>query len=105
LKTKPFRIELFSEYPSNWKDLIEGKNETKKDKEERLAAKAEINAAKAGKLEKETPEEKAKRLAEETVKKPTREELGKLPLKDLREKYPKVKATSIKDFIDKVLAL
>lgn len=50
LKTKPSRIELFSEYPSNWNDLIEGKVETEKEKEARLAIEAERKAAEDAKL-------------------------------------------------------
>lgn len=137
LKTNPKRIELFSEFPSNWKELIKGKIETEAEKEVRLAAEAEaIEAAKAAAAEAnkeiigedagkndtleeaeaaeaaagsgESEAEKEARLAAEKAAedamKPSREDLMKMSLKDLREKYPDVKATSIKDFVDKVLA-
>lgn len=101
LKTNPKRIELFSEYPSNWKKLIEGKAETEDEKAERLAAEAELQAKKDSESDKEKPE--GEKPEGENLK-PSRENLMKMSLKDLREKYPEIKATSIKDFVDKVLA-
>ena len=130
LKTNPKRIDLFKTYPSNWKDLIEGKKETKKQKEARLAAEAEAEAAAEAKKEKETEELETEEISEkedvgsdieadaiaeakkassdapesssETVG-PDRKKLMSMSLTDLRKAYPKIKATSIKTFVDKVL--
>ncbi|MGD2113418.1 MAG: hypothetical protein PVG07_00085 [Acidobacteriota bacterium] len=141
LRTNPERIKLFSDYPSNWEQLIiDGvDSETAEEKEARLAAEAEAKAvAEANKSkEEETTEEaktdengqgsveeekaedtgetdaekEARLAAEEAVQgnaaseeKPSRDELMKMQLKDLRVKYPDIKATNIKDFVDKVLA-
>jgi hypothetical protein len=87
LKINPERIKLFSQYPSNWKDLIEGKEETEEDKETRLAIEAELKAASG-----EAP-------------KPSKEDLEKVTLKELKEKYPEIIAISKADFIEKILAL
>lgn len=132
LKTNPERISLFSKYPSNWEQmLIDGvDSETEEEKEARLAAEAEAEALKNSKTgqgsgegneggsDEETEEEKAARLAAEeearkaaegdgnkgNEEKPKREDLMKMQLKELRAKYPDIKANSIKDFVDKVLA-
>ena len=60
LKTNPERITLFSEFPSNWEQLIvEGlDSETEAEKEKRLAKEAEAKAA--GKKPKAKPKAKAK---------------------------------------------
>ena len=131
LKTNPERISLFSEYPSNWKKLIEGEIETEEQKEARIAAEAEKIEAKKGKeKDKKKTEKKAEKVvAEKTAEKVVegasektetkteeqkeenknseadRVELMKMSLSDLRKKYPEVKATSISAFVDKVLAL
>lgn len=91
LKTKPKRIELFSEYPSNWKKLIKGEAETAEEKTKRLAAEAEVQTAadakdkkeEPGKVEKEVNEpgveteaEKAARLLEEGKAEETGGEAG-----------------------------
>lgn len=123
LKTNPKRIELFSEYPSDWKELLAGKKkEGKKEKELRLAAEAEVKIAADKAAEAEV--KKDDKVSDETVKedsgknednvspgkdssteaKPSRKELEKMKFKDLRVRFPKIKATSTKDFIDKVLA-
>lgn len=127
LKTKPKRIELFSDFPSNWKAMIKGeaKVETDKELKKRLAIEAEEKAAKDKKpkveakpkaepeaTEKngtdtgagagaETEEEKTSRL--EVEKALLKDDLSKMKLEDLRKKYPDVKSTSIKDFVEKVL--
>ncbi len=99
LRTNPERISLFAEYPSNWETLIvEGaKPETKKEKEKRLAMEAEANSSK-GSDSKVLKDPKG-------VKNGLRRELLKLKLKDLRAKYPDVKANSIKDFVREVMRL
>ena len=118
LKTNPERIELFSEYPSNWKELIEGKIETEEERKKRIAAEAELAAAEA-----ELAAAEAELAAAEEGKKETeggdkeegeedgsvdisasREELMKMGLKELRKAYPNIKATSTEDFVNKVLA-
>ena len=101
LKTKPERIELFSDYPSNWKKMIDNNfvQETEEEKEKRLAIEAELEEKRIADLANETPEEKELRLAAEK-----REDLMKIGLKNLRIKYPNIKATSTKNFVDKVLA-
>ena len=93
LATNPERIRLFSDYPSNWETLIvDGvKSETKAQKEKRLAKEAELVAAKTGNAE------------ADKGKVPTKASLMKMSLRDLRAKYPFVKATSKKNFADKVL--
>lgn len=87
LKTNPERIKLFLEYPSNWKKLIEGEQETKEEQENRLSVEAE------------------KKAKDDTVSNPEREILMRIPLKDLRKKYPDIKATSTRVFVDKILSL
>lgn len=155
LKTNPRRIELFSDFPSNWKNLIKGEIETEAEKEVRLAVEAEaIEAAKAAaakanagidtdagkeeevkeevKVEGENDDAEAQAIKEaseaaeaaaagagtdsvqeavdaaekaaEDAMKPLREDLMKISLKDLRLKYPDISSTSIKGFVDKVLA-
>lgn len=103
LKTNPKRIELFSEYPSNWKDLVKKgvSSESDAEKEVRLAAEAEAKAvAEANKggngVNSETDTEKKS-------DKLSHDELMKITLKDLRIKYPEIKATSTKDFVNQVL--
>jgi len=88
LQTNPERIRLFAEYPSNWETMLfsNGHEETEANKELRLAAEAE-----------------AKVVANSDLK-PSRDELEKMSLKELRAMFPKVKATSIKAFLDKVFA-
>lgn len=116
LKTRPQRIELFSDYPSNWLDLVNGKAETEKQKEARLAAEAEATAAveAAENATKDNPEEVQEEdslevdaeteAQKEAEKEALKEELLKKSLADLRKLYPEVKATSIKAFVGKVLA-
>ena len=127
LKTNPERIRLFSEYPSNWEELLKGgKPESAKAKKARLAAEAEAEAVQAEKArlaaeaeankkgsgnETETEAEKEARLLDEeeaeaiaAEKEALGKELSKQSLADLRKTYPEIKATSIKDFVDKVLA-
>lgn len=119
LKTNPERITLFDVYPSNWAELIVGgvKKVSKEETEARLAAEAErqvfldsVDETEEGVVDNKDNEneaEKEARLAAEAAIgniKPSREELMKMSLKDLRSKYPEVKATSIKDFVEKVLA-
>lgn len=141
LRTKPERINLFSEYPSNWKELIGGKVETDKEKEARLAAEAEAQkvadekARLAAEDEKEKPaidtdtekviaeemeaatdgkeaEEKVEETKAEEVIEPekkveeklTKADLMKLSMKELRERFPEVKARSITEFVEEALA-
>ena len=111
LNTNPERIRLFSDYPSNWETLIlDGlDSETEVEKEKRLAAEAEVAAAMdlndevpAEETEAEKEMKQAEKDAEEALK-PKKEDLLKMSLKDLRAKYPNIKATSIKDFVQKVI--
>jgi hypothetical protein len=120
LKENPKRIELFKVFPKNWKKLIKGEAETEDQKETRLAIEAELAIAEKAKKEKgakkeekvlkvvknedETEEEKETRLAAEALK-GRKNELLKMKLSELREKYPEIKATSIKDFVGQVLNL
>lgn len=132
LKTDPKRIVLFSVYPSNWKKMIKGDVETPAQKEISIAVEAEALALEESKKQgggqgvQETEEDKAARLlieaAEDEAKdlnkssqgssegsqegsKAKEADLMKMSLSDLRKAYPKVKATSIRAFVDKVLAL
>ena len=121
LKTKPSRIELFSEYPSNWKEMLKKdyKPETEEAKKKRIAVEAEAEAKKKADEEAEAKAkaeakaearipadevspEKAKVLEVESQKE---DALLRMSLKDLRAKYPDIKAISGKDFVEKVLAL
>jgi len=155
LRTNPARISLFAVYPSNWETiLIDGVDkETPKEKMNRLAIEAELQAAadKSEKLAGITSPEAAAGTSEKTLTEAgtqtegnideteegkeeagteagtlTAEEeaeiagelaaanatgtsedvqdLSTLSLKELRAKYPEIKATSIKDFIDKIKA-
>lgn len=116
LKTDPKRIDLFSDYPSNWKKLIKGEVETPEEEVSRIAAEAEaLEVEKAKKIEsaekkEEIPAEKKPEVKEEEkpevseVPAEKKEDLLKLSLKKLRVKYPKIKATSINDFVEKILA-
>lgn len=103
LKTRPQRIELFSEYPSNWLDLVNGNAETEAQKEVRLAAEAE--AMLAAESHNEAIEEMIQEdsAEDEAEKEALKAELHQMTLKDLRKKYPEVKATSLKIFIEKVV--
>ena len=111
LKTNPKRIELFSKFPENWKKMLKGEIETPEQAEARLAAEAELAIAEAAKGTEETEEEIQARLDAEAAANDvsgesiqvSREDLMKKTLKELRAEYPEVKATSIKDFVDKVL--
>ncbi len=89
---------MFSDYPSNWELLLVNgiDSEAEAEKEARLAAEAELQALQDSKNEGGSPDNE---------KESTDEDLMKMSLKDLREKYPEVKATSIKAFVDKVLEL
>ena len=91
LKTNPERINLFSEYPLNWMNLLKGEAETDEQKERRLAIEAELRAS-----TEPAPTEPDKEKLRETLMRKT--------MKELREEYPEIKATSINDFVDKVLA-
>lgn len=124
LKTNPERISLFSDYPENWKELltIGIVEETAEELEVRLAIEAEMKEVNNGKVSKPKPEpepetesdiEKEARLAAENTvsdeplvdfKELTREDLMRIPLKDLRLKYPDIRATSVSAFVDQVLA-
>ena len=107
LKTDPSRIKLFSEFPSNWEELVEGKIETEEEKEKRFAMEAELKQTGEEGTEENTSGESGEETEENTSggeSEISREDLMKLSLKDLREMYPEVKATSIKDFVEKVLA-
>jgi len=88
----PERIRLFSVFPSNWERLlINGiDTETEKEKENRLIAEAEAAAA-AEMNEINEPKKKA-------------EDLMKMQLKDLRTIYPEISASSIKSFVEKIVA-
>jgi deoxyribodipyrimidine photolyase len=108
LKTNPKRIELFSVFPKNWKKLIEGKIETEKERQTRIAIEAELAAG--GNTE--TEEEKKKRLLTEATTEAIngntdflKKLLSTYKLGELREAYPGIKAASITDFVDKVLAI
>lgn len=117
LKTNTERIGLFSEYPSNWKKLISGEQETEEEKEKRLAIEAEIAESKKkkegsdSKEKQETEEEKSEEkvdgleVVDSEEVKPLKDDLMKKSLKELRSLYPDVKATSIEDFVNKVLGL
>lgn len=96
LKTNPERIKLFSVFPSNWKKLVKDgvSSETEAEKEVRLAAEAEAKAVAEANENKDN----------ESTETLPREDLMKIPLTELRKKFPKIKATSIKDFVDKIIA-
>lgn len=97
LRTNPKRIDLFSEFPENWKKLVAGKVETPEEIEARLAIEAEIATAKKAKEAKKN--EGVIGINDGKEKKA----LMAMPLRDLRAKYPNIKATSIKGFVEKVL--
>lgn len=119
LRTDKKRISLFSKYPSNWEKLLDGVQETAEQKDNRLAAEAEMNTAKEAKETVKEPEAKVETKDEsedesEAVKEALKaagvdekteleEELFKMDLKGLREKYPEIKASSRNTFIAKVL--
>lgn len=104
LRTDQSRIRLFSEYPKNWKKLIkEGFDaETAEEKEKRLAIEAELAIAEKAKKEAEEGSEGSKEAAD-SAETELKEELMNMKLSELREKYPEIKATSIVDFVEKVL--
>ena len=122
LKTNPERISLFSDYPSNWETLLfpDAEEETEMNKDLRLAAEAEAKVvAKVAEVPVEEVVEEvivkdseelesdavkeatevAEKAAEDALK-PSRKDLERMSLKDLRKKFPEVKATSIKAFLD-----
>lgn len=94
LRTNPKRIELFSKFPSNWQKMVDQgfDYETKEEKEKRHAIEAEIIEVKKSKEANQVQEENEKA------------KLLKLSLKELRAKYPEIKASKITDFVDKVFS-
>ena len=119
LKTNPKRISLFGTFPKNWKKIIKGEAETSEQIESRLAIEAELAAAEAAndssnnssdeteeeKQNRENAEAEAAAIADAEGSSGNEAKLMKMSLKDLRAKYPEVRATSIKKFVDKVLKL
>lgn len=85
----------------------EGSKETPEQIAEREAAEAveAVLAAGSGESDAEKEARIAAEKAAEDASKPSEEELKRMGLAELREKYPEVKATSIAAFVDKVLAL
>lgn len=100
LKTNPERISLFSKFPENWEEVIKGTAKTSAQIEAEAQVEEATNAAiKAA----EEGVDLLKEDCPECIEK--RKELSKMKLADLRLKYPEVKDTSIKGFIEKVLIL
>lgn len=83
LRVDKERIILFDKYPSNWENLVDGEEETEEQKSARLEAEAEKEAADEGSE--------------------SREELLKLTMTELREKYPHIKARSKVEFVSELL--
>lgn len=76
--------------------------------------KVDVNEIKVNDAETLSPEEEALKASEQAAEEAakaalsgsetkTKEDLMKMKLSELREAYPEIKATSIKDFVDKVL--
>lgn len=132
LRTNPERIELFSRYPENWKEIVDGSAElpdgetvsseieSEALKEAELVANVSVVAG-SGEKEpvkeeepepepevEEEPEEKGEEVVDNKEEvfssedgfEEKRESLMRMKLKDLRELYPDIKATSITDFVN-----
>ena len=101
LRTRPERIELFVEYPENWKELLSNEvpfgvgNDVKK-----------IDVVEPEEIKGDCDEDCDEC---DECKEKKKKELESFSLPELREKYPfdefGVKATSKKAFIDKLLSL
>jgi hypothetical protein len=87
------------------KEFVEGSGE---------AGEKDVNEIKVNDAETLSPEEEALKASEQAAEEAakaalngsetkTKEDLMKMKLSELREAYPEIKATSIKDFVDKVL--
>lgn len=101
LKTNPERIKLFSEFPSNWKKLVDGTAtiETPEQEEARFAIEAEIKAAGEDSETKEPikPSQPKKALVDMN-----RKELSEQPFKDIRAAFPNHTARSKESILDKI---
>jgi len=120
LKISHERIKLFSEYPSNWKELVEGNKETDEERLKRLAIEAEVAQAAyeaemkaqgtVGPPPKEDGEDSSKEdddSKEESGQYSEEEIQGLLDLHmdELREKFPDVKARSKVELLNEALGL
>lgn len=84
----------------NKAEILSPEEEAMKASEE--AAEAEAASVMSNEKEECCDEEHADAPCEECKEK-KRQELMKIPLKELRLSYPEIKATSIKDFVDKIV--
>jgi len=115
LAQNPERIRLFDVFPKNWEELIvEGVKDIKVVDAETLKVnsldppvdtaieKKEATDPAVGEEKKCCEETEGKEPCEKCKEK-KKAELLKMSLADLRKAYPEVKATSIKNFVDKIL--
>ena len=103
LKTNPERIGLFSKFPENWQELIKEEPLSEEELEAKKAEQAANEALNEGKKEEDCCDESTEEAPCEECKEKKRQELSKMKLADLRAAYPEIKATSIKDFVEKVV--
>lgn len=85
LSIRKERIDLFSKYPENWEELLEG--DQQEPVMDDVVTQADVDPLKA----------------EENEDDILRTQLGEYKMSELREMYPEIKATSKADFIDKVI--
>lgn len=78
LSIRKERIDVFSKYPENWEELVDGKVK------EPVVALTET-------------------VTDESEDDILREQLGEYKMSELRDMYPDIKATSKADFIEKVI--
>lgn len=122
LNENPERIALFSKFPKDWKKKVKVVKVDDSGDDEAIKA-AEAEAKKSAELEADKAIEEALAAAREAAegdsdddcdecpedepceecKEKKRKELSKMKLSELREAYPEIKATSIADFVDKVV--
>lgn len=80
LSIRKERIELFSKYPENWEELVDGKQE------EVIVEEVDLDIPES--------DDEIEQL---------RSQLEQYKMQELREMYPEIKATSKEDFITQVL--
>lgn len=85
LRIRPERISLFSEFPQNWKELLNI------DEKDTVEPSNEVNTTENNEVSSNESTEY------------TKEELESLKMGDLRYLFPAIKATSKKDFISQIL--
>ena len=100
LKENNDRIELFSDYPSNWLELCGGKVESEEEREVREAIEAEMAEAEEPTIFEDSMETEEEKRLEYTF-----EELITFKMDVLREMFPHIKDNKKERFVREALGL